>query len=161
MINFDKLPDELPKNEFPLIEKGIYTATIEKAEMKQPKDPNNKKPYLNLTWNIYDDNNQSLGKLYDIMTESENPYVQYKLKSFINALGVNLGQEFELKDLCKVSTGKTCKIAITIDEKSEPNKNTVNIFHQPPYAKVLVNPVEDNDTNPFVADEPSTAKASY
>lgn len=148
MIQFDSLPTSLPSGDFPLIPKGVYKATIVKAEMKQPKDET-RPPYLSLTWEVFDENNKSLGKVFDILSESTSEYVLYKISSFIKAIDVNLGKSFELKDLTKVSMGKTCKVAITIDERSEPHKNQVNIFYNPPYEKL----VATAPTNGFTIDD--------
>lgn len=133
MINFDKLPTDLP-NQYPLIDKGRYKAKVAKAEMKQPKNEN-KSPYLSVTWDVMNESGKSLGKVFDIFTESDNEYAQYKLKKFIEAIGIDLGGQFELRDLCKVATNKVCEIAVTIDDKNNPDqpRNQVNIFDKPPY----------------------------
>lgn len=150
-ISFDNLPNSIPSGDFPLIPKGKYKATIEKAEMKQPKDES-RPPYLSIVWNVFDKDGKSLGKLFDNLTESDSDYVRFKIRSFIEAIDVNLGKTFELRDLTKVSVGKTCIVSITVDDKSNQPKNQVNIFDNPPYAKVLApamnTPVED-DGIPF------------
>ena len=52
MINFNTLPTNKPITE---IKPGTYFATVEKAEMKAPKDPS-KKPYLSLTFALTNEN---------------------------------------------------------------------------------------------------------
>lgn len=166
-ISFDNLPNSIPGGDFPLIPKGKYKATIEKAEMKQPKDEQ-RPPYLSLVWNVFDENGKSLGKLFDNLTESDSDYVRFKIRSFIEAIDVNLGKTFELRDLTKVSVGKTCIISITIDDRGNQPKNQINIFDNPPYARVLEAKKNDfiqDDDIPFdtAEAEPSSAnsKESY
>lgn len=123
-INFDALPDKSPNM---LQAKGTYFATIESAEMKQGKDPA-KPPYLNLKFGLKDAMGKSAGKLYDIMAESEHNIVRYKLQRFIKALELPITGEFELADLAKIVTGKKLILDLTIDEKSDPHKNVVDVF---------------------------------
>lgn len=147
-ISFDKLPDKLPNGNFALIPDGHYKATIEKAEMRQPKDLN-RPPYLSLTWNVFNEKDKPIGKIFDIIAESSSEYVLYKLRCFVQAIDVNLGKTFELKDLTKVSVGKTCMISVTTDENSEPPKNQINIFSNAPYARYEETTASENDNFPF------------
>ena len=97
-ISFDQLPDERPNN---LLEKGFYFGTITNAEMKSPKDTS-KPDYLNLTIDLFDKNQKKVGRVYDIITESDAPAMRYKLKRLCTALNLNLsGKSFELKQLVK------------------------------------------------------------
>ena len=154
-ISFDSLPNAPQAN---LIPAGAYIATIEKAAMKQPKD-DKKPPYLNLQLDIKDAEGKSYGKLFDIITESESEYMRYKLRCFIQAIDVNLGSVFELRDLTKVCVGKKCEVTVTVDEKSTPPRSQVNMFAADMYKRIsnVVDPFADADT-PFTmgdATEPS------
>ena len=154
-ISFDSLPNAPQAN---LIPAGAYIATIEKAAMKQPKD-DKKPPYLNLQLDIKDAEGKSYGKLFDIITESESEYMRYKLRCFIQAIDVNLGNVFELRDLTKVCVGKKCEVTVTIDEKSTPPRSQINMFAADMYKRIsnVVDPFADADV-PFTmgdATEPS------
>ena len=154
-ISFDSLPNAPQAN---LIPAGAYIATIEKATMKQPKD-DKKPPYLNLQLDIKDAEGKSYGKLFDIITESESEYMRYKLRCFIQAIDVNLGNVFELRDLTKVCVGKKCEVTVTVDEKSTPPRSQVNMFAADMYKRIsnVVDPFADADV-PFTmgdATEPS------
>lgn len=154
-ISFDSLPNAPQAN---LIPAGAYIATIEKAAMKQPKD-DKKPPYLNLQLDIKDAEGKSYGKLFDIITESESEYMRYKLRCFIQAIDVNLGNVFELRDLTKVCVGKKCEVTVTVDEKSTPPRSQINMFAADMYKRIsnIVDPFADADV-PFTmgdATEPS------
>ena len=154
-ISFDSLPNAPQAN---LIPAGAYIATIEKAAMKQPKD-DKKPPYLNLQLDIKDAEGKSYGKLFDIITESESEYMRYKLRCFIQAIDVNLGAVFELRDLTKVCVGKKCEVTVTVDEKSTPPRSQINMFAADMYKRIsnVVDPFADTDV-PFTmgdATEPS------
>lgn len=154
-ISFDSLPNAPQAN---LIPAGAYIATIEKAAMKQPKD-DKKPPYLNLQLDIKDAEGKSYGKLFDIITESESEYMRYKLRCFIQAIDVNLGNVFELRDLTKVCVGKKCEVTVTVDEKSTPPRSQINMFAADMYKRIsnVVDPFADADV-PFTmgdATEPS------
>jgi 5-formaminoimidazole-4-carboxamide-1-beta-D-ribofuranosyl 5'-monophosphate synthetase len=123
-INFDALPNSKP-NALP--EKGTYYATIEKAEMKQPKDPNKPK-YINLMYALKTKEGKSVGKIFDGIYESDTDLMRYKLKRFIEALDIKLRQ-FELKDLCKIIVGKNFIVDIMREEKEgQAPKAEVGLF---------------------------------
>lgn len=124
-INFDALPTDKP-NAIP--DKGSYIATIEKAEMRNPKDP--KKPaYLSLTYVLKDASGKFAGKLFDGIYESDHDLMRYKLMRFITALEIPLTGSFELKDLCKIIQNKTFIVDITKEDKEgQPPRAVVDIF---------------------------------
>lgn len=128
-ICFDKLPNELP-NQIKLLPAGEYKGVIKKAEMKTPKD-DRKPDYLSLIWTVKNTETGEEGTLFDKLFESDNQYMLYKLRSFMEAIGVNLGNNFELKDLCKVCTGKAAILNIRVNETQDPAQNEVNIFSHP------------------------------
>lgn len=114
-INFDSLPSDKP---FSVPEAGTYYATIESAEMKQGKDTS-KPPYLNLKYKLKTVDGKSAGTLFDIMAESEHSLVQYKLKRFLQAIGVSFEGEFELKDIAKLCVGKEIIVDTKIEEGTD------------------------------------------
>jgi hypothetical protein len=89
---------------------GAYYATIEKAEMRTPKDDNSKPDYLSLTLALRTKNNINKGKIFDALTESDKDLTRYKLGRFIRAVGLEQTFQqagtFRLRDLQKLVTGK-------------------------------------------------------
>lgn len=104
-----KAPNALPKP-------GYYYGKILEASMRQPKDIT-RPPYLNITYELLDEFKNKCGRLYDIIAESDKPFMQYKLQRFGGALGLT-GKEFELADLAKIIIGKVIIFKTKI-EKSE------------------------------------------
>ena len=115
-INFDNLPSDKP---FQTPDPGCYIGLIEKAEMKQPKDTS-KPMYLNLQIALTDAEGKNHGKVFDIITESDQSLARYKLGRFVKALELNLTGEMELKDLTKIVVNKKLLIDITL---KADNKN--------------------------------------
>lgn len=99
-----------------LPEPGYYYGKIVEAVMKQPKDTS-KPEYLNVTYDLLDQNKNKCGRVYDIVAESEKPFMIYKLQRFGQALGLT-GKSLELKDLTKIIVGKVIIFSVKI-EKSE------------------------------------------
>ena len=148
-INFNALPQDKPAGA--TIPKGQYKAVIEKAEMKASKTEG-KPPYLNLLYALSDiQTGAPVGKLYDIMSESDSEYVMYKIGRFMRALDINLGMSFELKDLAKVVANKTLVLDVTVDEKSEPKRNQVDIFSGGVFYSLaeILNPAAAPQTDSF------------
>ena len=129
MINFDSLANDI-SSQYELIPAGRYVCKIEKAEMRQPKDTS-KPAYLAITWSV----EGQVSKLFDNFFESDKELAQYKLRTFVEAIGLKL-KTFELKDLTKVTVGKSAKVSIKINDTTEPNRNEVNVFDKPPYLAV-------------------------
>lgn len=123
-INFDALPNSAPLNMPP---KGTYYATIDKAEMKAPKDPAKPK-YLNMQLALKTQEGKNAGKIFDMLFDSNHEVVRYKLRRFIEALELPIAGAFELSDLCKIVTGKQFIVDITKDEKANPPKAVVDVF---------------------------------
>ena len=143
MINFNELPNSKPAG-FTTIPKGRYLGTIEKAEMRQGKDTS-KPPYLNIQWGLVKDG-KPMGKFFDLITEPGDAEIpRYKLKRFIQALELPITGNFTLADLAKMVPNKSAFIDITVDEKSEPARNQVDVFTGEIYYSV-------NDAN-VTADE--------
>ena len=151
-INFDSLPGNKP---FSTPVPGTYYATIDTAEMKQPKDPS-KPLYLNLKLKLKTPDGKNAGVIFDILTESEHSLMQYKLKRFLLALGVSFEGEFELKDLSKLCVGKEIIVDTKIEEGTEgrPDKAVVDVLTNEIYynlseAKVVF----AEDANTDIVDE--------
>ena len=158
MINFNELPNTKPAG-FSTIEKGRYLGTIEKAEMKQGKDTS-KPPYLNITWNL-SKNGKPMGKFFDLITEpGDSDIPRYKLKRFIQALELPITGAFTLADLAKMVPGKSAYIDITIDEKSEPARNQVDVFTGEIYYSVNDTGTENTSDEISASDAADVAPAS-
>ena len=112
-INFQptdaKAPNQLP-------EPGYYYGKIIEATMRQPRDVT-KQPYLNVTYELLDAAKNKAGRLYDIVAESDKPFMIYKLQRFGQALGL-VGKALELADLPKVIINKVIIFRVKI-EKTE------------------------------------------
>ena len=111
MIHFDANA----KRSSELIQKGIYFGLIESAEMKANKNDPTKKPYLNLRYAITDKSGNEVGKMFDILSESDNELSQFKLSRFGRALNLE-GKDFELKDIAKIVINKKLILAVTIQK---------------------------------------------
>ena len=113
-INFQateaKAPNQLP-------EAGYYYGKIIEASMKQPKDPT-KNEYLSVTYELYDSNKNKAGRMYDMLMESEKPFMMYKLQRFGQALGL-VGKSLELKDLTKITIGKVIIFRVKIEKNEQ------------------------------------------
>lgn len=117
-INFNSLPTEKPAMGA-IIPKGQYLATIAKSEMKQGKD-SSKPPYLNIEMDITDlPSGTAMGKIWAILTESEQPLPRYQLMRFIKALNLPITGEFDLKDLTKMINGKKLMVDIMPEERKD------------------------------------------
>ena len=125
-IQFNQLPGGRPQG-FPVPPKGQYIAVISKAEMKQPKDQT-KDMYLSMVLDLTDDAGKSHGKVFDIISSSDNEYIRFKLKRLIEALELPITGSFELKDLTKMVPGKKLRVDITVDDRGDQPKAVVDIF---------------------------------
>ena len=105
-----KSPNQLP-------EPGYYYGKIVEATMKQPKDPS-KSEYLNLNYELYDANKNKAGRMFDMIAESDKPFMIYKLQRFGQALGL-VGKSLELKDLAKIIIGKTIIFRVKIEKNEQ------------------------------------------
>lgn len=157
-INFNELPSTKPVTVLP---KGFYMATILKAEMKISKTGN---PYLNLQYDLNDGAGKT-GKLFDLQMESEKEFLRYKLQRFINALQLNLAGSFEMKDICKLVTGKKLIVDVTSEDSDRGEQNTINSFEHEIYYPIsewaslkagtsLDNIIDDDVPAPTDADVP-------
>lgn len=153
-ISFDDLPNNKPIN---TITKGTYYATIESAEMRQPKDPT-KPLYLNLLLALKDSSGKSVGKIYDIITESDKPLLKYKLAKFIKALKLeDTLTTFELSDLCKIVKNKELIVDVIPEKKDneETGRTVVDVFTNEIYYPIseAKNIFKNNPTQLEIIDE--------
>lgn len=160
-ITFDSLPNTKPSDS---ITKGTYYATIEIAEMRQPKDPT-KPQYLNMLLALKDKNGKTVGKIYDILTESDKTILQYKLAQFIKALKLETTLNiFELADLCKVVKNKELIVDVAPEKKDnqETGRTTVDIFSGSIYYPLseAKNIFKTSPTDLEIIDEDDAADAS-
>ena len=119
-INFDTLPGTKPSMGN-VIPKGNYLATVVTAEMKQPKDET-KPEYFNAECDITDTiSNTPMGKFWIRLFESEAPLPQYQLRRFIEAIGLQITGEFELKDLTKIVKGAQLRVDLMPEERKDGN----------------------------------------
>lgn len=105
-----KSPNQLP-------EPGYYYGKIIEASMKQPKDVT-KNEYLNVCYEILDANKNKCGRIYDIIAESDKPFMQYKLQRFGQALGLT-GKSLELTDLAKIIVNKVIIFSVKIEKNDQ------------------------------------------
>lgn len=126
MINFNSLPTNKPNN---IPETGTYYATIDNAEMKQGQDPT-KAPYLNILLELKDASGKNCGKIYDILSESNKPLVQFKIARFLIALGLEKLETFELADLVKIVKNKQLIVDVKQEDAKDgyPAKAVVDVF---------------------------------
>jgi len=158
-INFNELPTTRTSLVLP---KGFYKATIINAEMKISKNTGN--DYLSLTCDLIGTNGET-GKYYDMLMESDKELIRYKLSRFIQALHLNLNGTFELRDLCKLIKGKKFVVDLTIDDKAEKPRNTVNVFEHELYYAInewasLSGAPESAVTTPTPTDEDAPIAAA-
>lgn len=127
-INFNTLPGEKPNAVTP---QGTYIGTIKEAEMRQKEG---RPPYLNLAIDLTDRLGKPMGRLYDILSESDKDLVRYKLKRFVEAIGLGpiLAQQskFELKDLAKMVVNKKLILDTKVEAGTNgyPDKAVVDVF---------------------------------
>lgn len=144
-INMNSLPTEKPSMSS-IIPKGCYLAKIDKAEMKTPKSGN--ADYFSAECSITDPaSNTGMGKFWINLFESEANLPRYQLRRFIEALGLNIQGEFELKDLTKITVGKSLLVDICPEDKPDPQRSIVDISAECFY------PIEDKPKADAVADE--------
>lgn len=164
-INFNSLPTEKPAMGT-IIPKGQYLASIAKSEMKTGKDTT-KPPYLSIEMDVKDiPSNTNMGKIWAILTESEQPLPRYQLQRFIKALELPITGDFELKDLTKMVNGKSLLVDIAPEERTdgkEAQRSVVDVLSGDIfYPAAGATPVADFPTEYAQAPtEPVTAMSSY
>lgn len=130
MINFDKLPTTNTSEFTPVPD--VYLAHIEVAEMRQPKDTT-KPPYLNLQYRLTRHDGKKAGVMFDKQVESEKHLMKYKLARFVQACGIPLKGQMELKDLATLVQGKDIVVDTSIDESGSRPSLQVDVFKREMY----------------------------
>ena len=145
-INMNSLPTSKPSMSA-VIPKGCYLAQITKSEMRQGKD-SSKPPYFSAECNITDPaSGTGMGKFWINLYESEASLCRYQLGRFIKALNLNITGEFELKDLTKITAGKSLLVDICPEDSPNPQKSVVDISAECFY------PIEDKSEADAVTEE--------
>ena len=149
-INMNSLPTSRPSMSS-IIPKGCYLAKIVKSEMRTPKPKENGvqgPDYFVAECDITDPaSNTGMGKFWINLYESNANLPRYQLRRFIEALNLNIQGEFELKDLTKITTGKSLLVDICPEDKPNPQRSIVDISADCFY------PVETKNTADAVAEE--------
>ena len=164
-INMNSLPTEKPSMSA-VIPKGCYLAKIAKAEMKTPKSGN--ADYFSAECDITDPASRTgMGKFWINLFESEANLPRYQLRRFIEALHLNIQGEFELKDLTKITVGKSLLVDICPEDKPDPQRSIVDISAQcfyPAEAKPAIDTVTEEINEVFSAPvgtaEPAPSRAA-
>ena len=73
---------------------------------------------------LYDDNKNKCGRIYDIIAESDKPFMQYKLQRFGQALGL-VGKSLELKDLAKIIVNKIIIFSVKTEKNEQYGDRSV------------------------------------
>ena len=120
-INFNSLPQSKPNGAVT----GTFYGTIVKAEMRKSTTNPSNPEYMSLEIQLSNANGSAAGKLYDIITEPTKDFTKYKLFRFLNAIGVSLEGDFELKDISKICPGKRFIVDVKPDDKGY---NSVDVF---------------------------------
>lgn len=123
-VNFDKLPDKNPTN---VPAAGFYKFTVIKAEMKKGKDLT-KPEYLNTTLSLTDITGKKHGNIFDGQYESEAQAMQFKLKRFVRACGVELHGDIELRDIAKVVANRSGVLELeNVPDNRDPSKTRAQV----------------------------------
>lgn len=134
MIDFNALPDRKPAGDALT---GCFIATVETAEMKTPKPkkdgdgkPIQGKDYLNMRCGLTTGTGKSAGKIFDMLFDSEAPIPQFKLRRFVEAIGLPITGAFDLKDLPKIIIGKKFLIDVMPEKKDGvlTGRTTADVF---------------------------------
>lgn len=154
-INLDQVPDENPSA---ALEEGTYKATVKSAKMKQPNDAS-KPMYLEVNYDVVSTTGNT-GTFTDRFFESDSSFLLFKLKRFVQALGLNLSGNVELRDIQKLIQPGTQVITIIkqVTDKyngREQTKNEVDLFDSDCYY-----PISAWGTFTGEADAPSTTEAT-
>ena len=158
-INFNQIPDEKPDNGFTKVPKGTYIANIVKAEMKASKADPPKPDYLSLSLECLNEKGETIGTVFDNLTQSQSPLPLYKIKRLIQALEIPINDTFNLKDLTKIIVGKQLKVDIDVTTFNGKERSQVDISNEIYYP--VNNPIEATPTAPTGEMAPTGETALY
>lgn len=122
MINYSDLPDKRPMD----LKVGKYYAVITNVELRESQRTFNK--YLNLTYTLIDEYGNNLGFMYDIFTESKKELSLFKLKKFIDALNIEIENDFDIEFLLDKVRYKALIVETKMVKNSEVPRLEVNVF---------------------------------
>ena len=153
-INFDELPQDKPQG-FEVLPEGTYPAIIKEASMETGKTSDTK--YMKVQLKIATADGKTV-VVFDNFFDSDKPLPRYKLGQFLRALKLNLTGNFELTDLTKVIVGKSCMVALKVEQnEGYAARNVVNAFDDEIYSPVsaldAVLPETDSGEVPFPVTE--------
>lgn len=123
MLTYEKLPNENPSKQ---PEAGTYFAIITSAEVRESQT--SFKPYLNVGYSLYDSKGTFKGIMYDIFTEGPKEIPLFKIKRFIDALGIEIKGDFDLYDLTEKAYGKIIIVDTRIRRDSDPPRLEADVF---------------------------------
>lgn len=138
MINFDKLPTS-NGGDFSVVA-DVYLAHIEKAEMRTPKPKTDESgflvqrpDYLSLQYRLTRHDGKKAGVMFDMLVESEKQAMLYKLSRFLQACGIPLKGQMELKDLANLVLNKEIVVDTKVDESSTQPRLQVDLWGREAY----------------------------
>lgn len=162
-INFDALSKDRGGNGFAPVEPGTYKATITNVELKQSKSGN---PMLNLSYDLFDlETGTKAGTMFDTVVYTENSFVQFKLRCFVEALDVMKYFEdgnFDFEGLSKIIKGISLKVVTDLEEYNGKKRARISFEGTSNgYAPLTTTSIEginaadaiDANCNPIIEDE--------
>lgn len=109
MFDFDE-PIKKPNGNFPKATEGPQSGEIKKVE---PKTSKSGREYLSVMIVL-----DKGGAVFDAFYESDKDFVIYKMKKFLEALGVELSGKLGLKDIAKfIKVGTKLDVVVSIDDR--------------------------------------------
>lgn len=126
MLNFDALPTskfEKKNTEFKPVA-GVYYAHISKTEVRKSQAGNE---YLAVTMDLTDKDGKKKGKLFDNIFDSDKPFLQYKLRRFIEACRIPAEGQMKLEDLGKLVQDSNLVVWTQIGEFNGKEKQEANL----------------------------------
>ncbi len=123
MMNYKDLPNENP---FSTPVAGTYFAVISDAEVRESQTTF--KPYLNITYNLFDKEGNDRGVMYDIITDGPKRIPLYKLRKLIDATEVKLEGDFDFEDLKEAIIGKAIIVHAKLRSNSEIPRLEPDVF---------------------------------
>lgn len=115
-INFDALPKERPEGSggFKLVPTGFRRMTIIETSVR----PGSNGDYIQVV--LEDDETKS--RIYDFISSSEKPAIQYKLSRLISACKLPLSGSLELADLAKLLNNR--KLVVDVKHAKDDYQST-------------------------------------
>ena len=113
MFNLDNVSNKKP-NQYPKVEAGRHVVTVAKVTLAPSKSSGTEQ--LTVTFKTTD------GKTFnEFFQATDNEFVRWKLKRFLESAGINLAGDVTLKDIAKVIMGKTVEVQTAISDSGYTN----------------------------------------